>query len=117
MRRRLSQITALLVLVALVGCGASPAKQWKQAALVFQGTEKSLNLAHDSGLVQDEDLVALQPYLQMGKGALDEAFNQMVADLAAGTTPQGGEVFERFLDVVEEAIARVLPYLITRGGE
>ena len=77
MKQRLVNLVVMLTItVTLVACGNAP-QRWKQTALTFETTEKALDMTHDAGLVSDDDLIAVQPYLQAGKGALDQAFQHI----------------------------------------
>ena len=63
----------VLLILLLAGCASSPSRQWAQANESFIAAQDLIGIAHDAGILSDEDLVATEPYVMAARAALDKA--------------------------------------------
>jgi hypothetical protein len=67
--RPLSLALLLVTMLYVVGC-ASPRAQWAVARSSLSTTENAIVAASQSGLIQDRDLVTLEPFAKSAQGGV-----------------------------------------------
>lgn len=88
-RARLSAFALIALLAAIAGgCAKSPTAQHAQAMSAMTTTQNLIRQRHQAGLLDDADIVALDPYVQAARAGVIEA--------GAGL-PEGGPFFETAL--------------------
>lgn len=83
--RRVGMLAVLLALIPAMGCSTDPSQRWVETSIGLRLTADAVNSAYDAGELSDEDLLALWPYFETAKTAVDEAF---------GLLPEGRAPFD-----------------------
>lgn len=94
----MKRIAPCILFLFLSGCAAmqTPAAQWAAARETLTVTQNTMLTLHDTGVVDDDDLLELDPYVKAARAAIEEAEKHIEADDAA---------FHRYLDIAMRALA------------
>jgi hypothetical protein len=102
--RPLSLALLLVTMLYVVGC-ASPRAQWAVARSSLSTTENAIVAASQSGLIQDRDLVTLEPFAKSAQAALAEADKELTAN-----NDQPTSRFRFYLNIAATTAAKLKGY-------
>ena len=102
-RTRLSILIVLAVVLSqIAGCSASRKNRHAQALSVMTTTNNVLASNHEAGVISDETLLDLKPYIRAGNAAVTQA-GQFV------NTPEATE-FDIWMAAFEQALFHLTPH-------
>lgn len=96
----------LLPLVMLLGgCAATPTARWAQARDSLSLAERAVLRQHEAGTISDDDLIALDDFVQGARRSLKNAEKLL---------PQGNGQFDFYLDLVEGVLEKLTDPAFTK---
>jgi hypothetical protein len=91
-------VLCMIALATAAGCAKTPAARWAQGRGAVTATQEVILQQHGAGVISDADLVAIDPFIQSARGALDRA---------KAFLPDGGPDFDFYLDLATDVLSRV----------
>ena len=96
--RRLKHLAAYLVVFALVACSTNPTNKWAQARSTLTVVQDTVLIAHNAGMISDQQLTDADPAVQSARAALVKAEEFL---------PEGGLEFEQYMAIIDAILARL----------
>lgn len=98
----------VVMLFVMASCASNPTDQWFQQRAVLTGVTELVGVAHDSGVIDDEQLVyEIDPLIVGARSYLEQAFEYL---------PNGGPTFDMLMNALDVALLSLQPYYM-EGGE
>lgn len=88
--------TGLLAIVMLLAaCATDPTARWAQQRSALTTVQNTISDLHESGIIDDEQLLAVEPGVKAARAALAHAFAEL---------PDGGTAFESYMSLAKATL-------------
>lgn len=88
----------MFVLFNIVGCTTNPTNRYAQARVTLTTTQDSVMIAHQAGIITDDQMLQADPLIQATRAALIKAEMYL---------PDGGQQFNNYMGIIDAMLIRL----------